>query len=320
MKWIEARVIYDAKHEQQAADLISDIFYDLGLDGVLLEDPEFERADDWDETTWADETLEMPAQLAVVGYFPKDDQVDERCRILGDRMQKLEENAGVSTHLVFGEMDEQDWAETWKAYFWPQKITQKITVKPTWRDYESKPGESVINIDPGMAFGTGTHPTSHLCIQMIETYLNPGDTILDIGTGSGILLIAAAMLGAERGVGIDIDEDAIEISRQNLALNQIAGESFRVRVGSFIDDIEDRFDFVAANLLPNAVARLLDTIRDVMEPGGIFVCSGILEEHRDWIVEKMRLLGFKILDVQVKEAWVAIAGQLGDTLRPKDPN
>lgn len=320
VKWIEARVIYDAKHEHQMADLISDIFYDLGLEGVLLEDPEFERADGWDETSWADETLEMPAQLAVVGYFPKDDQVDERCWILGDRMETLEKNTGVPTHLFVGEMDDQDWTETWKEYFRPQRITRRITVKPTWRDYDGNPGESVINIDPGMAFGTGTHPTSHLCIQMIETYLDPGDAFLDIGTGSGILLIAAAMLGSERGLGIDIDEDAVEITRQNLALNQIDGESFRVRAGSYIDDIEDRFDFAAANLLPNAVAGILDTIQDVLVSGGIFVCSGVLEEHRDWIVERMRIQGFKILDIRVKETWVAIAGQLGDKPHTEGPN
>jgi ribosomal protein L11 methyltransferase len=310
VKWIEARVVYDAKHEVSAADLISDVFYDLGLEGVLLEDPEFERADDWDETTWVDETLKMPLQLAVVGYFPKDDLVDERCRILGDRIEKLKEDASISPRLVLREMDDQDWAETWKEYFWSQRITDNITVKPTWRDYKRKTGELVINIDPGMAFGTGTHPTSHLCIQMIETYLNPGDALLDIGTGSGILLIGAAMLGAGKGVGIDIDGDAVEITRKNLALNHIDGASFVARIGNFTAGIEDEFDLVTANLLPNAVLILLDSIRDVLAPGGIFVCSGILEEHQDLILEKMQTQGLKVLDLKVKETWVAIAGEL----------
>lgn len=309
VKWIEARVMYDAKEGHLISDLISDIFYHFDLQGVVLEDPEFEKADNWDETTWADETLRMPTQLAVVGYLPGDDHVDEKCRILKDRIGKLENAECSSTHVVFRELDDQDWAETWKEYFWPQKITRRVTVKPTWRDYESETGELVINIDPGMAFGTGTHPTSHLCIQMIETYLNPGDDFLDIGTGSGVLLIAAAMLGAERGLGIDIDEDAVEISRKNLALNRIDGTFFGVRTGSLIDGIAERFDFVTANLLPNAVFTLLDTIRDVLTPGGIFVCSGILEEHRDMIVGKMETQGFKILDIQVKETWVAIAGR-----------
>jgi ribosomal protein L11 methyltransferase len=123
--------------------------------------------------------------------------------------------------VTYARIDEQDWAEAWKAYFWPEKITDLIVVKPSWREYPAEPQEIVLEIDPGMAFGTGTHPTTSLCIRMIQTHLKPGDAFLDVGTGSGILMIAAAKLGAGTVCGVDNDEVAVTVAEKNLLANHI---------------------------------------------------------------------------------------------------
>ena len=167
-----------------------------------------------------------------------------------------------------------------------------------------------MEIDPGMAFGTGTHPTTSLCIEMIEAYLQKGDAFLDIGTGSGILMATAAKLGADRLIGIDNDVLAVEIARKNLLLNTVNPENFDVFAGDLAETISAKFNFVAANILTEAIVRLLDHVRKILADGGVFVCSGILEENKERVLSKMEKLGFDILDTVIQEKWVAIAGRL----------
>jgi len=305
VKWIALKVVYESRDPSFAADMISSLFYDLGCQGVVLEDPEYETGDGW-----ADESVIMPEEYAVVGYLQQDQYTAETQKAIQGQLDRLEQEDGIVSRVAAHSVDQQDWAETWKAHFQPTKITSRITVKPTWRDYVKQPGEIVIELDPGMAFGTGTHPTSGLCIQMIERHLKPGGSFLDIGTGSGILMIAAANLGAEKGVGIDLDEDALEISRSNLILNGVDTDMFTLRHGDLIGTIHQRFDLVVANILPGAILMLLDDIEKVLAPRGVFVCSGILREHTDSVTEKMVSGGFDISDVREEDTWVAIAGRL----------
>ncbi len=284
--------------------MISNIFYDLGLQGVVLEDPEYEAGDGW-----VDETIVMPEAWAVVGYVPQDQYTGDMRRIIREKLDRLEKEAHIVSRMETREIDQEDWAETWKEYFWPTKITPGIVVKPTWRDYSQQPGEIVVDLDPGMAFGTGSHPTSGLCIEMIEAHLNVGDSFLDIGTGSGILLIVAAKIGAERGLGIDLDETAVDVSRSNMIVNTIDTEKFTVRTGNLVAATRRRFDVAVANILPGVILNLLDDIENVLTATGIFICSGILEEHSDSVTEKMTSKGFAILDVRKKDGWIAIAGR-----------
>ena len=163
-----------------------------------------------------------------------------------------------------------------------------------------------------MAFGTGTHPTTALCIQMIEDWLVPGQRFLDVGTGSGILMIAAGKLGAGPMVGVDRDSVAVDVARQNLMHNGIGPEAARIHGGDLLDCVDQTFDLVAANILSEVIIVLLDDIRRVLAPGGILICSGIILENRGRVTEKMAALGFKILEVREKEGWVAVAGRLAD--------
>jgi len=302
MKWIAAKIIFDHENTQLATDLISDVFYDLGLKGVEIEDPDLAT-----QEAWYEGANQGSPQHAVIGFFPDTSQTTEKLNELEKKIQLLEKTLGIHCRKEFRQMDEEDWAESWKAFFWPQRITSRITVKPTWRDYPAKSDEIILEIDPGMAFGTGTHPTTALCISLIEKYLSAGANFLDIGTGSGILLVAAARLGAGRLVGIDNDEIALAIAEKNLQLNSISRQCYQLRAGNLTDDLDDRFDIIVANILSEVILELLGTIDQCMLPGGVLLCSGIYKDNCEDVLMKMQQQGLKILEERHQDSWVAIA-------------
>lgn len=301
MKWIEAKVIFDFKDKQLAIDLISNLFYDLDLKGVVIETPEIESPDDWGSDAI------IPEKHAVIGYLPCDDKLEKRQKFVEENLSRLEKTTGIEYKIVYSDMNEQDWAQTWKTYFQPEKITANIVVKPTWREYIRKHDEIVLEIDPGMAFGTGTHPTTSMCISMIEKYLKRNGTFLDIGTGSGILMIAAAKLGAIKVWGTDNDNVAVDTAYKNLIQNRISESSIKILVADLADQITEQFDLVTANLTTKTILILLENVKRVLIQGGIFVCSGILETDKDEVLKKMKDLGFELIEILVKEEWVSIA-------------
>ena len=304
MKWIEAKVVFDADDNHLAGELISNIFFEFDLQGVVEEDPKIEPDEDW-----AEDSIGRVEQHAIVGYFPKDRQVKIRCGVLEERLALLEKNFAMLYRISYKELEEKDWAEAWKAFFEPLKIGQKIVVKPTWRKYKAEPEDIILELDPGMAFGTGTHPTTALCVRLIEAYIKKGDWFLDIGTGSGILMIAAAKLGAGFVCGLDKNEMAVKIAAENLQLNGIAPQRFSVKESNLVAGVEERYDLVAANILTQVIYNLLEDIDKILNDNAIFICSGILEENANLVLARMKTMGFDILDLHVKEQWVAIAGR-----------
>ena len=191
-----------------------------------------------------------------------------------------------------------------------QQSGRNIGVKPGWRESESDFRDIVFKIDSGPAFGTGTHPTTCLCIDMIEKYLNPGDSFLDVGTGSGILMIAAAKLGAGNMFGIDKSQVAVEAAQKNILLNNLDPTRFAVKTGNLLEGIEGRFEVVAANILPEIIIKLLDNIQGVLKENGIFICSGLIEGNTHRVLNKMKTLGFELLETLEKERWISIAARL----------
>ncbi len=306
MKWTQVKVIFEYHDTALAADLISDVFYSLGLQGVVVESPEM-----LPEEGWGDDALPLPDADSVSGYFPVSEEGGRKISALAEGLRSLERRTGIATRILSQELDEEDWAESWKAYFWPEKISDKIVVKPTWRDYTpASPDEIILEIDPGMAFGTGTHPTTALCIQMLETYMTPGGSLLDVGTGSGILMIAAGKLGAGFMLGVDQDGVAVDVARDNLRQNGIGAGAAQLRTGDLVSAVDRTFDLVAANILSEVILVLLDDIPRVLADGGIFLASGIIVENRGKVTDRMMALGFEILEVREKDGWVAIAGRL----------
>jgi ribosomal protein L11 methyltransferase len=305
MKWIEINVYYRSENRALAEDLIANAFGEAGIQGVCMEPTDEEPVEGW-----AKEVLPRPeSEDRVTGYVAENDLAGEICRNLEAAVNIFAPSHGIEPRFSYRRMDEEDWAESWKAFFWPERIGERVVVKPTWRDYTPGPGEIIIELDPGMAFGTGTHPTTRLCACMLETFVGEGSRVLDVGCGSGILMAAAYKLGASTVWGIDIDPVAVEVSTENLVLNRVPAGDRQVLAGDLARDVHKRFDIVVANILSEVILSLLDQIPAVLEPEGMFICSGIIEENAPSVFEKMAGMGFDIVAAHHMDGWVAIAGR-----------
>jgi ribosomal protein L11 methyltransferase len=304
IKWIQVTVIFDSEDKQLAIDLIADIFYEQGITGLVVEEPDMEHPEDWGKDAIT------PDHYSVIGYLLHDEQSEKQLKIIEKNLARLEKKNGIICKIVCSDIDESDWAHQWKAHFRPEKITDTIVITPTWREYSGNHDEIILEIDPGMAFGTGIHPTTRMCIAMIEKYLKPGDSFLDVGTGSGILMVAAAKLGAGRVWGTDNDEVAVDVAGKNLMQNRIATASVNVLTGDLVEEVGARFDVVAANITSKSILLLLDDIKKVLVKNSIFICSGIIEEDKNKVIQKLENLGFEVIEILTKETWVSIASML----------
>lgn len=302
MKWIEIRVIFEAQDPESAADMIAGIFHDLGLQGVIVEtgqqDPDLD---------WAGDAPPAPKQNAVIGFFPDDSRLEQNRAELEKWLTRLQSGGDFDYRIHSGAIDEQDWSESWKAHFHPVKISGRITVKPTWRQYSGEDDEIIIELDPGMAFGTGTHPTTALCLRLLERHMRPGFKVLDIGTGSGILLVAAAKLGASELYGTDCDPVAISIAKQNLELNKVGNNLFELKTGNLAEPVKGTWDLITANILTSTIVPMIPEIPGLLADEGIFIVSGILAQSRGTVKTALEESGFGVLEVLQEDEWIGIA-------------
>ena len=301
MKWIEIKVIFKPGKDILLEELISNVFEKTETGGVAIERPDLEPAEGWDPGP-----VSKPEHYSVTGYIPADDKADSKCSIIENGINYLIKD-GAYCEIVYSTINDEDWAEKWKEYFRPEKITDTIVVKPTWRDYKLEKNEKIIEIDPGMAFGTGTHATTGMCMQLLEKYFKKENSFLDIGTGSGILMIAAKLFGAGIMSGTDIDDLAIETAEKNLLLNNISSDNYTLILGNLSDSINEKYDVVAANILAEIIIDLLPDLHKVVKKEGLFICSGILEEKADMISDGLQKVGFEIIEITIRDAWAAIA-------------
>ncbi len=304
MEWIETKIEFDSTADAAAEELIADVFYAFGVKGVVVEDPETEVPPD----ALMDEDVRPPVN-SVIGYFLASAFDQDRRRAFEQAMADLSGSLKMSHRVLYRSLAEEDWAESWKAFFWPEKVSERFVVKPTWRDYTAHPGEIVIDIDPGMAFGTGAHPSTALCLNLMERLLQPGDRFLDVGTGSGILMVAAAHLGATLLHGVDNDPLAIEIARKNLKRNALDDKRWQVWTGDLAREAGGAYTFVVANIYAAVIVNLLDHLGGVMAPGGRFICSGITADQGGVVQEALQAARFEILTVEEKESWLAMAAR-----------
>jgi ribosomal protein L11 methyltransferase len=208
-------------------------------------------------------------------------------------------------NISISEVNEEEWATAWKKYYNPVKISEKFTIVPTWETYEPVcSDEKIIELDPGMAFGTGTHPTTVLCIQAIERTVQPDDKVIDVGTGSGVLSIAAAMMDAQEVLALDLDDVAVESAKLNIKLNKVHPR-VTVKQNNLLNNVEGPVNVVVANILAEVIVRFTDDVYRVLENGGTFISSGIISTKKQEVKDALIKSGFMVEETMMMEDWVA---------------
>ncbi len=301
-------IIYTQRPEEleiAEAVLIANSIYDSVINDPrdICELLEKKNSYDWD---YVDESvLELEnARPSVMLYIDDESEFKDSIEGILAKVKEMLPTAEIVMNVVC----DDDWKDKWKEYFKPTKVTNKLVVKPTWEEYEAQNGELVIEIDPGMAFGTGTHETTSLCLELIEKYIKEGDSLLDVGCGSGILAIAAGLLGAGDVLGIEIDPVAVEIGNENVKLNKLE-DKIRVIYGDLTKGVDYKADIVAANLMADLVKMLSPSVPAHLKEDGIYISSGILAVLADEVGAVIEESGFEIIETLVKGEWCAIAAR-----------
>lgn len=252
---------------------------------------------------------EMPEDVLVKGWFELNEHTMDVLNNVRQRLNELKSDAFIDMGTLELEMQnvaDEDWAENWKKYYKPFRIGTHLVVKPTWEDYAAQKEDLIIELDPGMAFGTGTHETTNMCMQLLEKHLKDGMRVMDVGTGSGILAIAAARLGAKNILAIDIDPDAVKVAIENVALNGVE-EQVRVVVGDLCKSEAMPCDLAVANIVADAICMLFGPLTRHLEKDGLLICSGIIREKEQQVMNAATEAGYTLFDRIEKGEWVALA-------------
>jgi len=300
LKWVEMSVVTKAS----AVEVVSSVFYSLGCNGVVVEDPEMARRaiakGEWDFYELPPGFLERD-YVVVIAYFPEPGpQPDELRAVLTASLAE----SGEEFELVVGSVDENDWANFWKTFYHTVRVGKHLVVKPTWESHAAEPNDLVIELDPEMAFGTGTHSTTRFCMQLLEDHLQPGMQVWDIGTGSGILSIAAAKLGAGAITALDIDPVAVRTATANVEQNQLSSR-IKIQEMDFLEATPEPkvVDIIVANIIMAVIERMAHKVWTVLPDQGLFLISGIIVSQWDVLLEKLGRW-FTVVEVLQDDSWV----------------
>ena len=237
-------------------------------------------------------------------YLSPEARPDEALAFLQERLTA----AGIPFTLSTGSVKESDWADNWKQFFKVTEIGERLVIRPTWEEYTSDGDRTVLSIDPGAAFGTGTHATTRICLELLEKYIKDGDRMLDVGCGSGILSIAALLLGAKQAVGVDIDPLAVKVAGENAALNHVDDRAEYI-CGNLADRVEGKYNLICANIVADIVMALTPDTGRFLAEDGVFICSGIIDLRGAEVEDCLRQNGFEILEMVERENWRAYAAR-----------
>ena len=310
MDWMEVTVLTTTA----GADMISQILMDAGSSGTMIEDKNDVALNQRPEGQWdiIDEAIarRIGDDVKVTGYYEVDAGLADRVRMIEGEVRRVRDmelgfDAG-KLEVLSKTFAEEEWAETWKKAFKPFRLGSHMVIKPGWCECEIQEGDKVIEIDPGMAFGTGTHETTGMCVELVEKYIKPGVTTIDVGTGTGILAIAAAHMGAADVLAIDIDRVAVRVAEENARINGFEG-LIRCKAGDLLENVEEQADVVIANIIADVIIMMAEPVRRHIKDGGRFICSGISSERKQDVLDELDRVGYTVLDVYERGGWCAIA-------------
>ncbi|MEK4077654.1 50S ribosomal protein L11 methyltransferase [Paenibacillus sp. FSL M7-0656] len=310
---------------EEAVEMISNFLHEAGAGGVSIE--ESGTLNKKRDTTYGElydvPLNDIPEGFAVIkGYFSEGTDMVALQSEVNPRVEELSE-FGIDTGEVRYEtrtVDEDDWATAWKQYFKPVRVSERLTIKPTWEEYTPEsPDEKIIELDPGMAFGTGTHPTTSLCLRTLETVIQGGEEVIDVGTGSGILAIGAIKLGAKHVLALDLDPVAVISARENVELNGLE-QQITVKESDLLSVLGSQdpalgvqlpVKIVVANILAEIILLFVDDVYNALESGGTYIVSGIWKNKEQVVHDALVASGFEVSAIHRDEDWLAFVARKG---------
>ena len=310
MEWTEVSIYTSS----EGVELLCGKLLELGINGFAVEDArDFEEflsqtTPHWD---YVDDSLLSlrQAETRVIVYLPQNAQGAQMLAAVSAMVRQLKDTDDSQRmgrlELSCGSLREEDWENNWKQYYKPLRVGKRLVIVPCWENYARQEGDVLLTLDPGMAFGTGTHATTRLCLELLEQSVTPGCTILDVGCGSGILSIGGVLLGAARADGVDIDHLAVKIAGENAALNQVEHKVHFVQ-GDLTEKISGQYDIICANIVADVIIRLCPDIPRFLKSGGVFLASGIIDERAVEVEKAIDACGLAIVQRREEDGWVAL--------------
>ncbi len=282
MKWAKIRI----ETTPEASEAVSALLEDQGCHGTAMAGQ---------------------APVHVIGYLPVDDLLEPRLLRIREGMNRIHD-AGLPIEpgdVIVTTVEEEDWTTVWRQFYKPTRIGKRIVIKPSWEEFQPSPGDIIVELDPGMAFGSGAHPSTALCLRALEERVKPGDVVLDIGTGSGILAIAAAKLGASRVIAVDDDSVAVHVASENVEINGLQG-IIDVRQSDGFEKVPEQGDIVLSNIVADVIIPLAPQVPDHLKPGGTWISAGIIDFRLPDVKAAVERAGFRVIEVMPEEEWVAV--------------
>lgn len=301
--WTEIKISVSADDIDKASDIANVVVpYGIYIEDYRTLEEEVEEIAHIDLID--EDLLKKDRSRAFVHiYLEPDVQPSEAVAFLSERYNA----EGIDHSIELLDCAEEDWRNNWKKYFNPIPVGEKLLIRPSWREDYDAGERKVLSIDPGLAFGTGGHETTRLCLEMCEKYLKEGDSVLDVGCGSGILGIATLLLGAKNAVGVDIDATAARTAKENAEINGV-GDKFTAICGSFTEKVEGKYDIVLANIVADAIMFLSEGVKDFMKDNAVYVMSGIIDTRADEVKQSVSRY-FDIIEEHLENGWVCFAAK-----------
>ena len=301
MNWIKVKIDYFSNTLEETKSKLINMFEEIGIKQIEVIDYFSDNSLDYNIN------FKKQSEIwSIIGYIVNNRFSKLKLNIISDKLKEFSlDDEEFMYEIYTSECSDDDWKDEWKKYFHTVNITDNIIIKPSWDDYEASEGATVIEIDPGMAFGTGTHETTALCVEFLEKYVPEKKKLLDIGCGSGILMLIGKILGVEKVVGIDIDSNVKDVVIENFEKNNIK-DNYEIIIGDLVEDINEKYDLVVSNILVDVLTELLENIEKTLEKGATIIFSGIIKDKEEEFLRKTKEHNLVEIDRNEKNNWVSL--------------